>query len=185
MLKWRKKGLPAKTGHVCKQHDTKQTVFCDEENCQVLLCPTCILVKHMGHKLVDIPDKAEQVRDELRKLKINTINKKDNFTRLLERMHTIKEVVNTSASKALTELDKAKSKALQELENAMNEVKREAETEKVKITKNQQMQLKEVEIAIVDLKEKRAEIEECVKLIMQFIEAEDAIDVILNKGIVS
>ncbi len=176
-----KKAASAQTSHICKQHASQQTIFCDEKNCQVLLCPTCIWVKHRDHKLIDIPDKADQIRDELRELKTKTIDQKDKFAKQIEKMHIIKEVVNTATSKALEEVDNARSKQLKELENAMKEVQKEAEKEKVKITQNQQKQLKDVELTSKDLKTKKENLEECIKLIAQFIEAEEAIDVILNK----
>ncbi len=179
------KSASAKTGHMCKQHASQQTIFCDEKTCQVLLCPTCILVKHRDHKLIDIPDKADQIRDELRELKTKTIDQKNKFTKQIEKMNIIKEVVNTSASKALDEVDNARSKQLKELENAMKEVQKEAEIEKTKITQNQQKQLNDVELTSVDLKKKKKDLEECIKLIAQFIEAREAIDVILNNDIIN
>ncbi len=178
------KNASAQTSHVCKQHASQQTIFCDEKNCQALLCPTCILVKHRDHKLIDIPDKVDQIRDGLRELKIKTIDQKNKFTKQIEKMHIIKEVVNTSASKALDEVDNAKSKQLKELENAMKEVQKEADIVKTKITQNQQKQLKDVELTSADLKKKKEDLEECIKLIAQFIEAREAIDVILNKDII-
>ena len=174
----------AQTGHLCKQHDSKQTIFCDEKTCQVLLCPTCILVKHKDHKLIDIPDKAGQIRDELRELKTKIIYQKDKFAKQIKKMHIIKEVVNTATSKALDEVDKARSKQLIELENAMKEVQKEAETEKLKITAIQQWQVKDVELTSADLKKKKEDLEECIKLIAQFIEAREAVNVILNKDII-
>ncbi len=179
------KSASAQTGHICKQHDSKQTIFCNEKNCQVLLCPTCILVKHRYHKLIDIPDKADQIRDELRELKTKTIDQKDKFTKQIEKMNIIKEVVNTATSKALDQVDNARSKKLKELENAMKEVQKEAEKEKIKITQNQQKQLKDVELTSKDLKTKKEDLEEYIKLIAQFIEVDEAIDVILNKDIIN
>ena len=175
---------PATKGsHICEKHAMQQTLFCDESSCQELLCHTCVLVKHKEHNLKEIPEKAEQIRAELRELKTKTTNQKERFQKQLEKMNGIKEVVNSATSKAKDEVDKIQNETIKDLQKQIEEVKKEAQAEKEKLTANHEKQLKNIDLMCLEVEKRNTELGECENLISQFIEAEEGIDVILNHEI--
>ena len=58
--------LKMKNTHQCLKHFLPLHLFCDNEECQVQICSSCAPVKHNGHKLVDIEDKAVQLKANMK-----------------------------------------------------------------------------------------------------------------------
>ncbi len=170
-------------GNVCEMHAMQQTLFCDEPDCQELICHTCVLVKHKEHKLQEIPEKAEKIRAELRELKTKTSNEKEKYTKQLDKMNGIKEVVSEASSKAIDEVERTQNETIKELETQIEEVKKEAEKEKEKLKANGEKQLKELDLVRTGLEMRNTELQECENLISQFIDAEEGADVISNNEI--
>ena len=57
--------LKMKKTHQCLKHFLPLHLFCDNEDCQVQICSSCAPVKHNGHKLVDMEDKAVELKGNM------------------------------------------------------------------------------------------------------------------------
>ena len=50
---------------MCTKHLNKRVEFCCVDPCHELICSTCGLLEHTGHKFNALPDAAEKLRAEL------------------------------------------------------------------------------------------------------------------------
>ena len=53
---------------MCTKHLDKRVEFCCVDPCHELICSTCGLLEHAGHKFNALPDAAEKLRAELERL---------------------------------------------------------------------------------------------------------------------
>ena len=158
----------------CMKHKQPVTVYCDEPDCQVMLCPTCI---HRNHNIVDIREKAEEVRKQLEELRENSLELEDVIDEQIETSVEIKEKINATASKALDELEERRFMLQQQVNDSIEHFKAE-------VVQNQKKHVKEINEVIERAKKRRAGIEEFHQLTDQYMDQENLNDVVENSKII-
>ena len=133
--------LKMKKTHQCLKHFLPLNIFCDNEDCQVQICPTCAAVKHNGHKLVDIEDKANQ-------FKVNMANTKEEARGIslalgshLDQLNIGVEKINKSTSENLDAVDKTREELHKKIQELYRKVQAETEEHKMTLLQNQKKEL--------------------------------------------
>ncbi len=128
--------------NTCQTHKQHLTVYCDNEQCQELLCATCILVRHKDHKIMDIADKVKEIKRSSRysEKDINAewrqLGWKDT------KMEDVITEISKNASEVCDNIDIQKALVLGKYREAMKAVEKQAQLEKIKIDLIKQKQLK-------------------------------------------
>ena len=157
----------------CFKHGERLIVYCDEKECQIMLCTACIVTKHRNHNVIDIPEKAEEMRKRLAKFNEENQGAKNVFNEQIKLLREVMHDINTTASKALDELDDTRDFLYQQ-------VKEGIEKYKSKVIEKQQNQLMEVKEAIDSIEKRRARVEQCCQLTGQVVNNDNPNDVIHN-----
>ena len=161
----------------CDKHRQPLTVYCDEKECQVMVCPSCIVTKHRNHNCIDIPEKAEEIKKHLAELRENSQDIKDVFHEQITTLTGVMEKINMTASTTLDNLDDTRDFLYQQ-------VKEGIEAYKAQVIQTQQKNLKEVREAIHDIEKRRAGIEQCYQLTDQFINHDNPTEVIQSSELI-
>ena len=88
----------------CAKHNKDEMFFCGEKGCQQAICPSCLSANHLGHKVVEIQEKKQEVLEIV-------LKKAENVSQILDQK--IKKVTNTQTDtikKAETNINKLKKK---------------------------------------------------------------------------
>ena len=88
----------------CAEHNKDEMFFCREKGCQQAICPSCLPAKHLGHKVVEIQEKKQQILEV-------AMMKAENVSQILDQK--IKKVKNTqrhTIKKAQTNIHKLQKK---------------------------------------------------------------------------
>ncbi len=169
--------MKQKTPGKCSKHGKPLIMYCDEKECQTLLCTTCIVTKHHKHNLVDIPQKAEEMKKCLVGTNENNKRLKDAFDNQIKILNGAVEDINKTASKALDDLDERRATLCQQV----NEV---IDAHRAKVMQEQQEQLEKVTDVVKDITTKRAGIEQDVNLAEQVLNCDNPNDVIHNSALI-
>ena len=52
-------------GAICQVHKSHLVLFCNEEGCQKQICSACVFVDHKGHQIINLKNKADEVREQM------------------------------------------------------------------------------------------------------------------------
>ena len=136
-----------KKTHQCLKHFLPLHLFCDNEECQVQICSSCAPVKHNGHKLVDIEDKAVE-------LKGNMANTRERAREIslalgahLDELNKVVEKVNKSTSENLDAVDNTSEELHKKIQELHKKVQTETEDQKMKLLQNQKKELAKLNTA--------------------------------------
>ncbi len=155
----------------CKKHQQLLVLFCDEQGCQITVCSTCIITKHQGHKFIDINDKAENIKKEVREFEKGSQKMKDLFNQQLQSLKEAHEKFKNGETKTLNDLDRTRASLYQQVNNVIEGYK---ETTK----KNGQKLQKEMAVNMKNIEERKAKLEECSQLAERVFNDTDANTVI-------
>ncbi len=123
---------------VCEKHFQSLVVYCSEDSCEDLACSSCVVAKHKEHidKIIDIPDKAEEIKEELRELKRKCVNSEKHFAGKAEHKQNLIKEINDTSSQTFNEINKACDKIIIDVNEARENLKR-----KVLLHQNEQLNL--------------------------------------------
>ncbi len=153
----------------CLKHQLPLKMFCDEPDCQEILCETCVLLKHSsGHKTMQALDKIKELNEELKKYKDDLNNWKAKFSQKILNMNEIQHEIDTTISQQLHKLHKTNEIAVQESE----------------LWKFHQTQLLNSRDVLEDLSEKENSAENKITEITQLMAENDLHKLMSNKRII-
>ena len=130
-----------KKTHQCMKHSLPLHLFCDDEECQVQICPSCAAVKHNGHKLLDIEDKAVQLKGNMENTKENAREISLALGAHLDELNKAVETVKKSTSENLDAVDNTREELHKKIEELHEKVQAETEEQKMKLLHNQKNEL--------------------------------------------
>ena len=133
--------LRMKKTHQCLKHFLPLHLFCDNEECQVQICSSCAPVKHNGHKLVDIEDKAVQLRSNMANTRERAREISLALGAHLEELNRVLEKVNKTTSENLDAVDNTREELHKKIQELHKKVQTETEDQKMKLLQNQKKEL--------------------------------------------
>ncbi len=150
----------------CKKHRQPLVLFCNEEGCQIAVCSACIVTKHKGHDIIDIDDKAESIKKEVRDQEAKSQKMQGIFTKLIRDWKEAEEKLKNTESKTLEDLDRTRAIIHQQVDDAIKDYK---ET----VHQNYQKCQKEIEERTKTIEMTNAKLEECSQLAEQLTNIQD------------
>ncbi len=174
------KRIGAQSPENCAMHYAPLCVYCND--CQVMICSTCIQVrKHRNHDIVDIPEKADEIKGELRQLKDITLgNDKAKLLKVEKRIQEITDEVNSAASEAVDRIETTMKHLLSGYRKAIEDVQAQAKEQRDIVIQTQQKHLKSLQDTRNDMEKRKGQLNECALLITQFVENENPKDIVSN-----
>ena len=146
------------TSDVCNEHtELKLDMFCDETSCQEILCVSCVVLKHIGHRVKKLSEKNAEVRKEMENIQNSSTKAIENLTTHYEKLQYIKTTINISSQSTLKKIKEEKKKIFATKEKEVKE-----HTKKVQAIR--QNELKKVEETMQDIEAKTAEFEKIRQL---------------------
>ena len=86
----------------CLKHQLPVYIFCDEPDCQEIVCETCVFQKHVNHKTMTIADKITKVKEEIKPYKEVLDSGKAEFGEQITTMKDLKtEIQNTKINEII------------------------------------------------------------------------------------
>ena len=161
----------------CAKHRQPLTVYCDEKDCKVMICPSCIVTKHRNHNCLDIPEKADEIKKNLAELRNNSQDTKDVFNKQIIILTKEMDKINKTASETLLNLDDTRNFLYQQ-------VKEGIEAYKSQVIKTQQKNLKEIRKAIQDIERRKGGIQECHRVIDQLMNHDNPNEIIKSSELI-
>ncbi len=158
-------------GGECKKHRQPLVLFCNEEGCQTALCSACIVTKHKGHDIIDIDDKAESIKEEVKKVKAKSQEMKDIFTKQIRDLKEAEQKLKNDDSKTLDDLDRTRALLYQQLDDAIEDYKETVKT-------NQKECQKQIKESTKNLERSKAKLEGYSKLAEQVLDDSNPSNVI-------
>ncbi len=101
---------------VCNKHKLPLVIFCDHPDCQVVVCHTCVLLKHKDHRILEVSEKAAEIRKEMDKIDNEVHKIMENNRTHIEGLGDIKKQIIGSAKEALTKIEKEKNELITSIE---------------------------------------------------------------------
>ncbi len=149
---------------LCRTHQKQFTeYFCNGEECQIQLCPTCIVEDHSDHRnqLINVLKKKDLILEKLCKTKESVSKAKEFAYEQMKELDDAKYKINLAAESELCEINEAIielveriKKELLELENQTLQIK---DTQTTRITEEYEKSLKQYE-NLSDIEEKLADL---------------------------
>ncbi len=101
---------------VCERHKQPLAIFCNNPDCQVVVCQTCVLLKHKDHEVIEITEKYEELQEEIKDIEKNITKASEVYNTLTEKIHREKNTVSAKTSDALEKIEAAKGKLIARIE---------------------------------------------------------------------
>ena len=120
----------------CPKHFLPLHLFCDNTGCQTHICSSCAAVKHKGHHIVEPDEKVECVMTEMSITKDHVSSLIVAFGKHLEKLSEAIDMVNSSTSKNLDEIDDAREKLHKKVKELHEKIQAETEMTKIELLKN-------------------------------------------------
>ncbi len=93
---------------ICSKHGTILSLFCNDKECQECICVSCSVVKHKGHDIIDLIDKAEEAKKKMQQ-GIRKANKHmEGWDDLVGEIDRAKASVNKEKDLALKRVEETK-----------------------------------------------------------------------------
>ncbi len=143
---------------ICEKHRQPMVIFCDGKYCQEIVCQTCVLLKHKDHKVMEIFEKADEVKKEMTKLQPTIQNHIVQCTTHIEKLDEIKKDISASGKEVLDKIEAERKKLVFKIE-------REAAEKTRRVFEIHQNDLKKIDFTCDDLKSRKANLEECKTMI--------------------
>ncbi len=150
-------------GNVCEKHKMPLTVFCNEEDCQQLVCHTCLLVKHKDHNIMEIPEKVQELTEEMKSFKIQMDSGREEYAKEIKKLKDAEDEVSKTAKNALDKIAKRREKMLEVLEEA-------AEEETLKVFEIEHKELQHIRKSYKILEERKRRMKNCIKFLTEVIQ---------------
>ena len=133
--------LKMKKTHQCLKHFLPLHLFCDNEDCQIQICSSCAPTKHNGHKVIDIEDKAVQLKGSMANTKEKAREISLALGAQLDELNKAVEKVNTSTSENLDAVDNTREELHKKIRELHEKAQAETEEQKMKLLQNQKNEL--------------------------------------------
>ena len=127
----------------CLKHRLPLHFFC--EDCQEQICSSCTTVKHKGHDVIEIDDKANSCKAELSNTKDNVRELSLELGAHLNKLNEAVDRVNRITSENLDVVDERREELHEKIKELQLKVKVETEKQKMKILQHQKENLKKLE----------------------------------------
>ncbi len=90
----------SKSHDECPKHKGQPLIlFCDEKQCQMMICWACDRTgRHKGHKMVEIDEKADEIKKKVQEFNKNSQKIKDVFDEQITTITEVIENINTTTS---------------------------------------------------------------------------------------
>ncbi len=128
-------------------HGQPFTMYCNENQCKILVCPTCCILKHGGHKVVDVQEKGKEIRDKFDKNREKYASARETLNEKIEKVDDAREKILNNSAKVQKELETFKAHLMYEIENGIQDLKAYAE-------KNAMAELAKIDYASATLRDK-------------------------------
>ncbi len=138
---------------ICNTHKLPLVIFCEEKDCQKLICHTCVLFKHKDHTALEIPDKVMTIKEEIRQIKTAAEYALENNATHNEKLNKIQSRIWISATEALDKIQEEKKSLIDVIEEEAAEHSR-------KVLEMQENKVKHVEETLHEIAAKKAKLEE-------------------------
>ena len=110
------------TPHICDKHKLPLVIFCDNSDCQVIVCHTCVLLKHRDHDVIEVSEKDEELKEERKNIKDAAIKAFKKNTSNLEKLGKIKNKICISVNDALNNIEEKKKKLIANIEKGAEDL---------------------------------------------------------------
>ncbi len=90
----------SKSHNECPKHKGQPLIlFCDEKQCQMMVCGACLRTKHhRDHNMVELNEKAEEIKKQLQEFNKDGQKIKDDFNGKITTINEVIENINTTTS---------------------------------------------------------------------------------------
>ncbi len=106
----------------CQKHQLPLTIFCNEQGCKEIICHTCALLKHKSHQIMELSDKANEVKGPLMDKFCSLVD--DNKTMIVERVDELHKIISNlddASEAAVKNVEERKSLLIEAVEKEANE----------------------------------------------------------------
>ncbi len=169
-----------KAEDVCKKHKLPKAIFCENLECKVILCPKCFLAEHRDHNVMDVCEKADVIKINLKEKKNVIAALKKPIVKRIQEIVEVGQEINATTSRALDEINYSQGMVLRQYEDAIREVRKQADSQAMKIIDNHKKQMRHVTQCFKDLTLKKEELEDCWFMLGQFMDGNNPNDIIRN-----
>ena len=137
-------------GAICQVHKSHLVLFCNEEGCQKQICSACVLVDHKGHQIINLKNKADEVREQMSESKEKARNISLIFGNYLTELNAVEQKVNKDTSENLDKVDEAREVLHKRIQDLHQKVQEETEAYKMELIQVQNRNLEQLK----DMKDK-------------------------------
>ncbi len=150
------------TGDLCEKHRLPLVLFCDETGCKIIVCHSCVILKHRDHNVKDLMEMDIEMKKEMDSIKNEVIKAIENNTLHTEKLNEFKDRICVAAQNALKKIKEEKKKLITGIENEAKDHTRE-------VQEIRQNELKRIEDALHGITAKNIELEGIKELIEKIL----------------
>ncbi len=160
---------------LCFKHQHPLNIFCNEPDCQDIICDECMLEKHDTHKTMGLFVKARELKEEMRKYWDAMDCEQEKFTKQIEKMQEMKSDISDTLSIALERIDEVKERLITDLEN-------EAQVHKMEMLTFAEKEISRLNDTCIDLNERKHEIAKYVTEITKLMASSSGLHEIMSNN---
>ena len=120
-------------GAICQVHKSHLVLFCNEKGCKRQICSACVFVDHMGHQIINLKNKADEVREQMSERKEKARDISLIFGDYLTELNAVEQKVNRDTSENLDKVDEAREVLHKRIQDLHKKVQEETEAYKIEL----------------------------------------------------
>ncbi len=155
------------TSDVCDKHKLPLVIFCNEQSCQSIVCHTCVLLKHRDHKVMELSEKVQAIKQEFDTIWNATEKAVENDTAHVLQLNEVLREIFRSAGDAVDKIQAEKKKMITAIE-------KEAEEHIRRVYEIQENETEQVNQALNDVSARIVKLDETKNLVTK-VKSEDNI----------
>ena len=146
-------------GAICQVHKSHLVLFCNEEGCQKQICSACVLVDHKGHQIINLKNKADEVREQMSERKEKARDISLVFGNYLTELNAVEQKVNRDTSENLDKVDEAREVLHKRIQDLHQKVQEETETYKMELIQVQNRNMEQLKNMKDKVQQRKAQLD--------------------------
>ena len=146
-------------GAICQVHKSHLVLFCNEKGCQKQICSACVFVDHKGHQIINLKNKADEVREQMSERKEKARDVSLIFGDYLTELNAIEQKVNRDTSENLDKVDEARKVLHKRIQDLHQKVQEETEAYNMELIQVQNRNLEQLKNMKDKVQQRKAQLD--------------------------